>query len=88
MKRIDKKSFKKSAGKCRLCGETKYELLDTHRLTPGSDGGKYTDANSVVLCSNCHRSVHAGFVKLERYYLCTDGTCKLLIIRNGVEEFV
>ncbi len=88
MPQINKKSFKKSSGKCRICGEPRYDLLDTHRITPGAEGGKYTESNSVVLCSNCHRSVHSGEVAIDRYYLCTDGTYKLRIERKGVEEFL
>lgn len=82
-----KKVLKKSEGKCRICGENNYALLDTHRITPGSEGGKYTYANSVVACSNCHRRVHAGQIIIDRYYLSTDGTYKLRIVEDGIEKF-
>jgi 5-methylcytosine-specific restriction endonuclease McrA len=86
--RINKKVFKKTARACRVCGESNYELLDTHRITPGSEGGKYTESNSVVLCCKCHRSAHAGLIVIDRYYLCSDGTHKLRILQEGVEKFI
>lgn len=36
---VHKKAYKKSQGKCKICGEEIYELLDVHRITPGSQGG-------------------------------------------------
>lgn len=86
--RINKKVFKKTEGACRLCGENNYQLLDTHRIVHGEHGGKYTESNSVVFCSNCHRLVHAGNIKIDRYYLCSDGTHKLRIFRDGTELFI
>lgn len=85
---IDKQIFKKSAGKCRICGETNYALLDVHRILEGSNGGKYEKSNSSVLCSNCHRKVHDGQIIIDRYYPTTGGL-KLRIIReDGKEDFV
>lgn len=84
---IDKKSFKMSRGKCILCGEKKYELLDTHRIVPGAEGGRYTSENSVCLCSNCHRLVHAGDIVIHRYYTSTYGTV-LHVTINGEDKFL
>jgi len=87
-KLINKQIFKKAAGECRICGESVYAALDVHRIKPGSEGGKYFKQNSCVLCSSCHRKVHDGQIEIDRYFLCSDGTRKLRIIRNGKEDFI
>lgn len=87
-KKIDKKLFKKVAGCCRICKEDLYEILDTHRIVPGAQGGEYTQQNSTCLCSNCHRKVHSGTIEIDRYYLCTNGQYVLRIIEEGEEKFV
>ena len=86
--RINKKNFKKSEGKCRICGEKRYELLDCHRILSGQNNGEYKNGNVAVICSNCHRLVHAGVIVIDRYYLCTDATYKLRIISGGEEKFI
>jgi 5-methylcytosine-specific restriction endonuclease McrA len=86
-RKINKKTFKRSAGKCRLCGEHTYELLDVHRIIPGKDGGKYTEDNTVAICANCHRKVHAGDIEIDRWYFSTAGYL-LRIVVNGEEKFV
>lgn len=86
-KLIDKKAFKKCQGKCRLCGESRYDLLDVHRIIAGAEGGKYTPDNSVTLCSNCHRLVHAGDITIHRYYNSTAGKI-LYITVDGEDKFV
>jgi 5-methylcytosine-specific restriction endonuclease McrA len=85
---IEKKVFKMAAGACRICGEDNYALLDVHRIKEGAKGGRYTRENSVTLCCSCHRRVHAGTIKIDRYYLCTDGSMKLLVTIDGKEEFL
>ena len=87
-KLINKQSFKKSDGKCKLCGEDNYAALNVHRLNPGENGGKYQIYNCTTLCASCHAKVHAGLITIDKYYLCSDGTDKLRIIRNGKEEFI
>lgn len=86
-KLIDKKAFKKCEGECKLCGESKYELLDVHRIISGKDNGEYTPYNSTCLCSNCHRRVHAGEITIHRYYDSTAGKI-LHITRNGEDKFI
>jgi 5-methylcytosine-specific restriction endonuclease McrA len=86
-KRINKKNFKHSEGKCRICGETNYNLLDVHRIIPGSKNGKYNKENSVTICANCHRKIHANEIKIDRYYQSTNGFL-LRIIENEKERFI
>lgn len=64
---------KRSIGKCQICDENNYELLDVHRIIPGSEGGKYTEHNVVCLCCKCHRKVHSGDIKIDRKYFSTKG---------------
>lgn len=86
-KRIDKKVFKHAAGKCRICGEPNYAVLQVHRINAGANGGKYSRENSVSLCANCHQKVHDEQIVIDRYYTGSSGT-KLRIIEDGIERFV
>lgn len=87
-KLIDKKAYKLSNGKCRICGEPDYALLDTHRIVPGSEGGAYTIFNTVCLCCKCHRKVHDNQIKIHKYYLCSSGSYVLHITENDKERFI
>ncbi len=87
-KLVNKKGKKLYEGKCRICGENNYELLDLHRLHEGHKGGTYSDRNTVVLCSNCHRKAHAEIIVLDRLYLRSDGKWVLRYIdENGLEHY-
>lgn len=70
---INKQERKRCEGKCYFCPESDYSLLDVHRIVEGQDGGKYTNGNTVVVCSNCHRKIHAEQIKIDRYYLASNG---------------
>lgn len=72
-KTINKIAKKHTEGKCQLCGESDYAVLDCHRIVPGEDGGEYSDFNTVVLCSNCHRKVHDGQIVMDRKYQTLEG---------------
>lgn len=86
-KRINKKQYKRSAGMCRICKDDRYVVMDVHRIIPGRDGGKYTEANSVPICCKCHRLLDDGTIVIDRWYPSTAGYV-LRIIENGVERFV
>ena len=83
---IDKKATKHSAKKCYFCEEDDYALLDCHRIIEGANGGEYTDFNTVVVCSNCHRRVHDGQIAIDRKYFSTTGGWVLHYFKDG-EEF-
>jgi len=69
-----KKQVKKLFDKvCYFCGYDKYEGLDCHRIIEGSAGGRYTEHNTIVVCTNCHRKIHAGKIKIDRKYFSTSG---------------
>jgi 5-methylcytosine-specific restriction endonuclease McrA len=74
---------------CFFCGEKEYDLLDGHRIIEGQDGGTYNWWNILTLCSNCHRRVHAGIIKILGKYKCMGGNKLSVIhyIENGEEKF-
>ena len=82
---MDKKEKKHIDKKCHFCPVDKYDLLDVHRIVPGAAGGKYTPANSVTVCSNCHRRIHAGEIIIERWYPTSAGVKILHYYENGNE---
>lgn len=61
---------KRFDGECFVCKETKYELLDAHRII---EGGTYHPINVVTLCASCHRRVHCGEIKFDKKYPSTKG---------------
>lgn len=93
MNNIDKKVFgskklqKHMAGKCKICGESRYELLDTHRIVEGSDSGKYRVGNVVILCACCHRLQQAGKIIIDRWYGSTSGRLLHWFDEAGEEHF-
>ena len=71
--------------KCLLCGETETSCLDFHHLDPSHKDAAVGDlykrnwsfermkqeiSKCVVLCSNCHRKVHAGVAQLSEPLSC------------------
>jgi predicted HNH restriction endonuclease len=72
-KLVNKKNLKKVARKCFFCNVDDYALLDVHRIIPGEEGGVYSETNSLVVCSNCHRKIHDGQIKIDRRYPSTGG---------------
>lgn len=72
---MDKKANKLSQGKCFIYGNPEYCVLDTHRIKPGSEGGRYSEFNTVIICANHHRMTHNGLLKIDRWYQSTRGPC-------------
>jgi hypothetical protein len=56
--------LKRLYGKCLLCGESRYEALEVHRVVPGAEGGTYAEGNCVVLCATHHALVTAGAIRV------------------------
>lgn len=76
-------------GKCYFCGEDRYELLDSHRIIEGQDGGTYNWWNMLTTCALCHRKCHTGIIKILGKHKCMGGN-KLEIlhyIEDGVEKW-
>lgn len=73
---------------CFFCGEDDYALLDVHRIIEGANGGEYTEANSLVVCSNCHRKVHDGQIRIAGKFKSTKGPRpQLLYYENNIEKW-
>ena len=58
---------------CLICGEDNYNVLDVHRIEYGSQGGTYTKRNTIVVCTTCHRRIHAGEIEIDGKYNSTKG---------------
>lgn len=89
-KKPSKKQIKKLVCKeCYFCGCDEYALLDVHRIIPGKDGGKYSnDYNLIVLCSLCHRKVHADIIKILGKHFSTTGQFIIHYLdENGIEQW-
>lgn len=70
---INKQEKKHCDKKCYFCPENDYSVLDVHRIVEGQNGGQYVAGNTITACSNCHRRIHAGQIKIDRFYLATNG---------------
>ena len=85
---INKKSFKQRHGKCQICGEERYKLLDIHRFKKeGKDGGRYSEANCICCCVKCHRLIHTGEIKIIGVHNSTIGKLLNYIDEEGKEHF-
>jgi len=83
-KLINKKHFKSIQSSCKICNDDNKAILDVHRILEGANGGEYTRWNSICLCSNCHRKVHAGQIKILGHKRSTNGL--LVEIKNDDGE--
>lgn len=86
-KLIDKKITKLQEKKCYFCPCDDYELLDVHRILEGCQGGKYNRYNSLVVCSLCHRKIHAGIIKIDKKYFSSSGKWVLHYWMNNEEKW-
>jgi len=83
-----KKIRKLASGKCIICNEPEYTLLDVHRIKPGSEGGKYSYENTAVLCCRCHRLEQDGKIIVKGWVNSTAGRLLHIIDENGEEQFL
>lgn len=73
---------------CEVCCEKNVNILDWHHIIPRTDPESTNDwDNLAVLCSNCHRSVHDGIIKIIGVCPSTSPTKRFLIFeKNGVRN--
>lgn len=76
-----KKKWKKRYKQCAICEEDNYNLLDTHRIIWG---GEYVLSNVLIVCSNCHRKIHAEEIEIIQKTKSTKGEL-LIYIEDGIE---
>ena len=86
-KLINKKTTKLVAKKCFFCGNDNYAVLDCHRIVPEEEGGRYVPGNVVVCCACCHRLVHDGQIRVDRWYPTTAGKDVLHFWENEEEKW-
>lgn len=86
-KTINKVHKKKMDKKCFFCGTEEYCTLDVHRIIPGEKGGRYEWQNTVTSCSNCHRKIHDGKIRIDRKYPSTSGWVLHYWDEKGVEHW-
>jgi len=84
-KLVDKQLKKHIDGKCAFCPVNNYDLLDVHRVIPGAT---YEKSNVLTVCSNCHRLIHSGAIKVLGKHLCTNGRYLVQFIENNEEKFL
>ena len=82
---ISKKAFKRREGKCHICEEKDYDLLETHRIKAK---GKYSNNNCVCLCCCCHEKVTRGRIKVIGWFNSTAGRLLCIISENGRMQFI
>lgn len=77
---IKRECVRHKGGSCQVCGFDKYDAaLEFHHLDPVKKDVKFSQLKSwgkerriaelekcVLLCANCHRGVHAGFIDLQK----------------------
>jgi len=86
---MNKKQIKKHCDKkCYFCDVSDYNLLDAHRIIPGSDGGTYNEWNMLTLCANCHRRCHSGSIVIHQKCFTSLGRHILRCTIDGKEEWV
>ena len=85
---VSKKAYKRRIGKCVICNEDNYDLLDVHRWkVEGTDGGKYTEDNCVCICTSCHRLCHTKKIIILGVYNSTAGNAINFLDEEGKEQF-
>jgi hypothetical protein len=75
---------KRMEGKCRICGESDYKVLDMHRI---EEGARYSFWNTVTLCCRCHRRQQAGEIRIVEWVDSTMGRLLHWFDSDGVEKF-
>lgn len=86
---VNKRNLKKYASQCFLCDVKEYSLLDVHRIIAGEHGGTYDLSNCLILCSNCHRSVHSKKIEIIKKHKSHGKTLfSVEVIIGGKKKFL
>lgn len=78
-KRLEIAEWKRARG-CTVCGETEPWVLDMHHTDPNEKESNSAQsatlstflkeaAKCVLVCSNCHRKIHAGVLRLTKQHV-------------------
>lgn len=65
---------------CAWCGwGTFAEILQAHHIIPVASGGRTNLTNLILLCPNCHKAAHRGFITaIELFIIQANYTAKYL----------
>lgn len=74
-------------GRCFVCGEADYHLLDAHRILPGEQGGTYHWQNILTLCTKCHRKIDHRRLVVHGKFQATTGHYLIHYTLDGVEKW-
>lgn len=85
---MNKQHKKLSDKHCLFCHLEDYDLLDVHRILPGSKGGVYNEHNTITVCSHCHRKIHADRIITYRKYFTSAGKYVLHCEIDGEEKWI
>lgn len=68
---------------CEICNTRQRTVIDKHHIIPRTDPRCTDDlGNIAIICSNCHRRVHAHEIIIEGVFATTDG-CRLFWHYSG-----
>jgi HNH endonuclease len=63
---LKKKLLKERGAKCEKCSYDNKNILQFHHKIERHKGGKNTSENLLIVCPNCHTTIHLGDSRLER----------------------
>jgi len=53
-----KNKLLRDIGSCEICGNNFLPILQIHHIKPLSKSGLNTESNVMLLCPNCHKTIH------------------------------
>lgn len=60
--------------KCEICETQNKKVIDKHHIIPRTDPRTHHGlSNLAIICSNCHRRVHAGEIIIEGVFMTSIG---------------
>ena len=63
--KLKERLAKSRGGECEKCGNKNYNILQVHHIKPKSVGGSNKKSNLMLLCPNCHTTIHLGYSKYK-----------------------
>jgi 5-methylcytosine-specific restriction endonuclease McrA len=86
-KKINKKNYKNTNKKCKICGIENTEILEVHRIIEGRNQGQYKYNNVIACCPNCHTKIHKNQIQIDKWYFSSCGYLLRWIDEKGQEHF-
>lgn len=80
-KKMKQREIANGLNHCQMCGFDFAEILQIHHVVPIKDGGNNNTDNVVVVCPNCHKTLHKAYEYLRKDN--TDEMNELLLHMNS-----